>query len=257
MKQIFIYITAFLFTAAHAQTDGQEHHSKMKLDCKECHSCNNPTKANPCVKCCPELSSKLETVKHSLKEAPDILNISVLSRKYEPSVFKHKSHAEMAEMAGGCISCHHINPPGKIISCNECHNVERVDFSKVSLKAAYHQQCMGCHREWSHKTKCTVCHAKKGKQQAKGKAKIPGISEPVKYVYETEYEDGKIVTFTHKAHTESYNLNCVKCHQNETCARCHDVSKKAPKPEVETHENCIKCHEKDIDENCDKCHKTK
>ena len=84
------------------------------------------------------------------------------------------------------------------------------------------------------------------------KSILSKIETPKKVVYNVDYEDGPVVTFYHNDHTDLFNIKCESCHQNETCARCHDAQKKTADVEKEPHENCIACHEDAIEENCEK-----
>jgi hypothetical protein len=253
----------------HSQNAEKTHHAQLPIYCKECHTCNFPTYENPCLKILPNFTRKKGiTVHHAAKDAPEFLKIGILSNRYEPTIFTHKLHAEMASMSGGCIFCHHFNPPGRIAPCRDCHesSSERSDLSKPGLKGAYHRQCLNCHRGWSHKNECQVCHALKGdtshevKIDDKEKYKNvihPKISEPDKKVYQTDYDELPLVTFYHNTHITIYGYGCINCHENETCARCHDTMKITTTTEREPHEACIKCHENSIDNNCEKCHDTK
>ena len=261
LSLLIIFVFSFkLF----AQIENLKTHSQMNLDCKKCHICDTPTKANPCLVLCPR--NKIESVRHSPEEGPDniVLN-EIKSEKdlYQPVDFTHKLHAEMSLMAGGCSTCHHFNPPGKIVKCITCHNEERsrTDISVPDLKAAYHRQCMGCHKTWEEKTECESCHAlnttKKTKLASKqGMENVhPKITIPTKLVYETNSEEGKLVTYFHNDHTSLFGLECTDCHTQESCANCHNqkpnfVSSKANEDE---HARCSSCH--DTENNCSKCHK--
>jgi hypothetical protein len=233
------------------------HHSKADIYCKECHSCEKPTERDPCLICCPEFTRKGITTRHPVEMAPEIVTIDVISKLYEPSVFSHRKHADHADMSDGCILCHHYNPPGEVATCRDCHKSDRqrTNLRKPDLLAAYHRQCLGCHMTWRHENDCLSCHAKKGEgveQQAA--AAHEGVAAPVKEVYETDFEDGRIVTFYHDDHVKMYNLACSDCHMDQSCASCHDVTGKTAAPETEPHENCIDCHAEDVEEGCDKCH---
>ncbi len=241
------------------------HHSNADINCKECHSCDKPTAKNPCLLICPDFTGKGITLKHSADKTPETIKIDVLSEKYEAAVFPHRLHAEMADMAGGCVLCHHNNSPGQVSPCIECHkpSKQRTSLSKPDLKAAYHRLCLSCHIEWKHENDCTSCHALKGKKgMVTDKAKYigkkhPTIKKPTKKVYNTEYDEGKFVTFYHDDHVKKFNLNCVDCHQDEKCARCHDTAGTTLVQEREPHDNCIAYHEQDINNNCGKCHADK
>lgn len=269
MRSILHLLLTFviIINVASGQTESKKHHTQMPLDCQSCHICDSPTYERPCLKIFPEFTRKRGiTVYHSAEEAPEILKIDIISNYYEPTIFTHKLHAEMAGMSGGCVSCHHFNPPGRIAACRECHDpvVTGTDLTKPGLKGAYHRQCLNCHREWSHSNECAVCHALKGDPSAATKIadkasfkeiRHPAITEPAKLVFETEEEDqGPIVTFYHNDHAHRYGLKCVDCHQGESCSRCHDVIKKKPVSNREAHDNCINCHEDEVDNYCQRCH---
>ena len=251
------------------QVKDDVHHAQMALNCQQCHICPKPTYEKPCLKLMPEFTREGITIFNTAEDAPEIIKIDALRDQYEPSIFTHKLHAEMAFMSGGCVSCHHFNPPGRVLTCGECHEASllREDLSKPGLKGAYHQQCLNCHLEWSHTTNCTACHANRGSSEATAtiadkaefKEKVhPEISTPAKLVYTVDYDEGPIVTFYHNEHTDLFNLKCQNCHQNEACSRCHDTTGKATSGETkDIHENCIDCHVQAIDENCEKCHDSK
>jgi hypothetical protein len=207
---------------------------------------------------------------------PDVIVIDELEDRYSPVIFSHKLHAQMSEMTGGCLGCHHYNTLGPILSCNECHSIERKreDVRVPDLKAAYHQQCLDCHRQWSHQTECVSCHLEKREGKSLDITEItsellmkshPVVEEPAKIVYDTEYEKGKLVTFFHNDHAKLFGLECVSCHKNENCIGCHDLEKinkgengnydspiKIEVAEDERHKRCFDCHEKD---KCSYCHK--
>ena len=64
-----------------------------------------------------------------------------------------------------CLACHHNSPVTKTPPrCVSCHGSPFDDKNPLrpGLKAAYHQQCMGCHREMGiekpKSTECKDCH---------------------------------------------------------------------------------------------------
>lgn len=239
------------------------HHGKeLSEDCMICHVCKKgetPSSANPCLKQC----ARPFTPKNSSTQ--DIVIIDRLVDKYEPVVFAHSLHANMSSMSGGCTNCHHFTQNiDDIESCGSsgCHtdeNVVNLNMSKPSLKGAYHRQCMGCHREWSHDTECGFCHADLGGEDSKiaamDKTDIVGTlhpkieSEP-SYIYETYYKSGKIVTFHHTDHVELFGLKCTDCHKGDNCNRCHDTANNERRT-IEHVDTCCKCH---MEENCSYCH---
>jgi hypothetical protein len=130
----------------------------------------------------------------SSPETPPVLELNALKGLYEPVSFDHEAHAASAD---GCRSCHHRRF-GKLVSCGICHTeyVEREEFEHephqslmeclschqvanmaemrcsachktapdpdqlyvIGLKGAFHQQCMGCHRELELDVSCAACH---------------------------------------------------------------------------------------------------
>lgn len=246
-------------------------HKMMPLECKTCHDCDYPTKNQPCLKMCPR--ADLITVYHSANEGPVVVHMDEVKGDFGEVSFSHKIHAQMSEMAGGCETCHHYNTTGPVLKCRACHSDKRVrdDYRIPDLEAAYHRQCLNCHRQWTGSTDCQECHVKKGEdinkirkdKIAKFQAKShPKLIEPNKVVYETKYEQGKVVTFHHQEHTHLYNIACKTCHGNDNCINCHTAMnkelsksnlthKKTHKSFQEHHEPCLSCHDQN---NCGKCH---
>lgn len=236
--------------------------SGSHVSCGDCHTCSTPTAEAPCLRRCPRFSKTV--VSHSPEEGPSVVILDQLSDIYVPVIFPHKLHAQMAGMAEGCVVCHHHSPAGHIPPCRECHggpsNPQNLD--QPSLKGAYHRQCMSCHREWSHDTECTVCHARKTAEvklvEITDTTDImgllhPNIEEPDKRIYQTSYNGGTVVTFHHKEHIHLFGFKCVDCHQEEGCSRCHDIERETAltKSLEEHHEPCASCHDMN---RCGYCH---
>ena len=272
MKRLFQILVVMIFTAsALGQTAKvQRMSAQVSKECNECHTCDVPTKENPCLVPCPRF--KILPEYHLTEEGPGVVEIDVLSKQYGPVVFSHKAHAQMSEMSGGCYNCHHYNTAKPILNCKDCHSItrKREDISKPDLKGAYHQQCLNCHMQWNHKPDCNSCHQLKGVKSSSKEVKAlnvdhPKVTPPEKVVYETRSDKGKFVSFFHNDHTKRFGLKCVDCHKQEGCMRCHDVNKikkdntKKVKvdlklSEEQAHKPCFTCHSND---NCTKCHKDK
>jgi hypothetical protein len=187
---------------------------------------------------------------------PDRVMLNALESLYEPVPFDHRAHAGMAEMWGGCTTCHHRSPDPttrpaeaevihfkiqdavvQVPACKSCHEVSgsAEDIRMPNLKGAYHRQCLNCHREWMHGNACVICHKPKGKLAAQpapappptvddivGRMHPP-IPEPAEKTYKTRYTpvDGPNVLFRHKEHTAGFGLKCVNCHHDDNCSHCH------------------------------------
>lgn len=257
---------AFLFgqvVEANHPLDHSNAHPQMNDYCLTCHVCENPTEQEPCLVQCQRHGSEFKG-DHSVDEGPGIVIIDRLSELYEPVIFSHELHASMSEMSGGCTLCHHYSEDtGEIPCCCDCHleKTDIHDLSVPSLKGAYHRQCLGCHREWSHENACQFCH-----KEIESPVVLTEITDPTdivgsfhplieaqeSYIYETDYKKGKIVTFHHTDHVDVFGLNCTDCHRGDSCCRCHDAEQ--PKEEecnIEHVETCCKCH---TESNCSFCH---
>ncbi|HUV31554.1 MAG TPA: cytochrome c3 family protein [Acidobacteriota bacterium] len=236
------------------------------LDCLQCHTCERPTPSDMCLQPCPSLTMAQNVVPHSLSEAPDSMLLGDIADVFKPVHFNHKLHAEMAEMGGDCATCHHYSPAGEIPPCRDCHGGEGnpTNLRQPGLKGAYHRQCLSCHREWSHETRCVLCHLPEAGREMAAVADPtdiigiphPVITEPETKIYRTPYNEGPVVTFHHAEHIHLFGLNCANCHQKENCGFCHDLQKPATlaKSMEEVHAICNDCH---VNDACGKCHDTK
>jgi hypothetical protein len=243
------------------------HDAVVAPNCRDCHDCDRPTKAQPCLNACPRHKNNF-TGQHKKSEGPEVVVIDQLADLYEPVVFAHGLHAGMSEITGGCENCHHYSEPGGAIPpCRQCHDpsAQQVDLRKPSLKGAYHRQCINCHLDWSHENACGSCHQQKGQTKVaakpKGKpdatdllsVKHPKMEPTPYYTYKTTYAKGPVVTFHHGDHVEKFGLHCTDCHQGQSCGRCHDSLKKAgaARKPLDHVTSCIICHgERD----CSFCH---
>jgi Class III cytochrome C family len=263
MKRVILIIFVLSGSLVTAQKIQPAHINVDGLSCRTCHSCDIPTKENPCVRTCPR--DKMVSISRSPAESPNVIYIDRFdkgSKVYGPVTFTHRLHAEMSGLAGGCKMCHHYNPPGEVAGCSDCHEIsrKRADVSKPDLKGAYHRQCMECHRQWSGEVECISCHNQKDKTgnasvPPKTAAKVhPKIVEPVSVKFETPKGPGRTVNFSHTDHAKLFGIDCSKCHSNEGCIKCHatDKVKALSAAAVEHHLNCAKCH--DTKSDCSLCH---
>ncbi len=266
-KIIYLMLLGFLVSATFAQNKLSKSHSKTNLDCSVCHTCEVPTKLNPCLASCPREDVKVKTYK--VADAPKVFvinNVHGEKNIYSAVNFAHKAHASMSEMSGGCETCHHYNPPGKIVKCSTCHTADRkeVDINMPDLKSAYHRQCMSCHQTWEEESRCENCHTLNDKyKSAIAKTEIvkthKPIERPVTKVFKTsECKRGKVATFHHNDHINLFGLECVDCHQDESCESCHSQKSNFKKTvDVANHNRCESCHDTKSKNQCVKCHSNK
>jgi hypothetical protein len=193
---------------------------------------------------------------------PDVVVLKDLVAQYEPVPFDHRSHAAMAQMAGGCTTCHHRPPhpatepssqpalvenvvhtqddAATIPACKSCHRLseQAATIRMPSLKGAYHRQCLNCHREWAHENACGACHqplASPAPRHVVAAATAPSpddivgrmhppIPAPKEKLYVTRFTPavGGNVIFRHEQHTERFGVRCVGCHRDDSCSHCHD-----------------------------------
>jgi hypothetical protein len=127
------------------------------------------------------------------EDAPEEVEISILSDLYEPVYFDHAMHLDVADCSAchhhttgqppedeNCLKCHANSEETDSISCSECHTAKRFypedleqrngdiyHIDKPGLKGAYHLNCVGCHSENDAPTGCQDCHAltPKGEQR--------------------------------------------------------------------------------------------
>lgn len=256
---------------ARTSTPGRPQASNAQTgnDCASCHVCPKPTPASRCLRPC--------TRDRSITPAdpdlgPDIVFLGELADRFLPVPFDHAGHARMAQMTQGCDVCHHHTPEGEAHpSCKTCHEIspEREDIRKPGLRGAYHRQCLSCHRDWSHETRCDACHLPRTgfdpdqpitvtKDDLIGRMHPP-IPEPDEVMYESESSvgPGDRVIFRHKDHIHRFGLNCVDCHREDNCLRCHEDRSGLPprvKPVQDHHQPCAACHNVEDIDRCNQCH---
>ncbi len=124
-------------------------------------------------------------------DIPDKVVIKELSNKFEAVEMDHGKHVTSlmngmkdshlanyfhSEPGTMCQGCHHNSPASKSPpNCINCHakvhgvSADATEPSRPGLQAAFHGQCMSCHKEMGVKpvaTACTECHQKKPQQAA-------------------------------------------------------------------------------------------
>lgn len=84
---------------------------------------------------------------------------------YGPVRFMHLKHAALVN---DCFECHHKRPVSKdaleTTRCSACHQQSFSEKAqgRIGLKAAYHQQCMECHKtRGKGPVGCNECHTKR------------------------------------------------------------------------------------------------
>jgi len=190
---------------------------------------------------------------------PDVVLIDELANLYGPVVFDHGGHVSMCEFGGRCDNCHHGSTAGREISaCRTCHGRDDTEIrEQPSLKGAYHRQCLGCHRAWSHENACGFCHVEAAAGVDRSRREVDRLvfasSAHLRllptFTYRTTRPGAPVVTFHHADHSELFGLSCIDCHDGASCDECHGP---APDPPVASREDlCFKCH---AGHRCIACH---
>ena len=124
----------------------------------------------------------------AMDDFPDEVELDVLADLYEPVIFDHALHIEVAEdcstchhhttgtapVSSYCLKCHQGEDEMDVVACRDCHRNPAdsgqsdsgmaTEFvfhdDQPNLKAAYHLNCLGCHREVGGPVGCEDCHAK-------------------------------------------------------------------------------------------------
>lgn len=122
-------------------------------------------------------------------DLPATLTLDSLSQFYDGVEFDHAMHLDVTS---DCAVCHHhttgaavqdsqcakCHPGGELqakVACRDCHvkepfaasylqakkgDSQRYHTDQLGLKGAYHQSCLGCHRQMDGPTGCVDCHAR-------------------------------------------------------------------------------------------------
>jgi hypothetical protein len=121
-------------------------------------------------------------------DAPDEAEINELLNLYDKVTFNHKMHTDMLSdncalchhhttgkvlEKSSCVKCHKNSSEATTVSCKDCHPKNRFEAQylkevsadltkyhtdKPGLKAAYHLNCMGCHKTMGGPAGCQDCH---------------------------------------------------------------------------------------------------
>ena len=158
--------------------------------CVNCHMVP-PSKVNDKMQRAEEKIEAAQTLEnreaaaitYNVEDIPQTVTIDTLMNQYEAVKMPHRQIFQAMlnkidsnklanyfhyENGTVCQGCHHNSPatktPPKCVSCHGSPFNEKDPF-KPGLKAAYHRQCMECHKAMGINkpvaTDCTACHAKK------------------------------------------------------------------------------------------------
>jgi len=136
----------------------------------------------------------------STKDIPNsyfVLNSPIINKvedHYGPVRFMHSKHAAQVK---DCALCHHYRPldanAQETTRCSACHQdaFRKDNPERIGLKAAYHQQCLDCHKEMNQgPVDCIGCHTKN----------VPDHTE--------------LVQLSGKPEPTDVTQECLRCHQD-------------------------------------------
>jgi hypothetical protein len=119
-------------------------------------------------------------------DPPDSVNLDTLQQLYEPVVFDHAMHLDIASCSvchhhttgeepvdPSCLRCHSHPEPAAEVACSSCHlqnwqqaqdsgdgsGNDRYHIDIPHLQGALHLRCLGCHEKDGGPTGCQDCHA--------------------------------------------------------------------------------------------------
>lgn len=209
-------------------------------------------------------------------------------------IFNHQKHVEAIKKEGKkewetCSICHRIEKSkiikeGKIIE-TEGFTFEfpkkKVKLEKEALKKAYHDECIGCHKERLKEKKksgpitCGDCHIKEY-ELVKIKYPVVEFDPKLHYDHETKLKERigkKDCSICHHTYDLKEKKLIYKKETEESCYFCHDFNTKkltdAQKKAFEKgldkqkafHKLCINCHITELSKlkkagpvECIKCH---
>ena len=155
------------------------------------------------------LASMLAFYAHfaSASKASEIIILDNLGAIYEPVLFDHAMHMDIASCATchhhttgtdtpaedkRCFKCHKESCTSCTVACTGCHAGNPGSGGKIKesqatnlfhtdstgLKRAYHLKCLGCHKEMEAANGCEDCHAKKD-----SRPKVSQINDQLKTNY--------------------------------------------------------------------------
>ncbi|MBF0529926.1 MAG: cytochrome C [Deltaproteobacteria bacterium] len=163
--------------------------------CRKCHMAAGPVQPEGAPPLTPQaeltfVSEQLGSRKFiddtiNINDLPEKILIRVMEDQYHPADFPHRKIVQTlldnmkdSKLAGFfhsnpetmCQGCHHHSPASKTPPrCWNCHSqpIAEKGHARPGMKAAYHLQCMGCHKEMKLEkpmsTVCNSCHEEKKK----------------------------------------------------------------------------------------------
>lgn len=98
-------------------------------------------------------------------KGPETVTIDVNHSGKSVQKFPHRAHQDRVASKDGCKTCHHKTEAGaQPEKCSKCHtdpSEKDPATGAIGYKKAFHDRCVGCHKEQTEKPdlkKCKTCH---------------------------------------------------------------------------------------------------
>lgn len=144
--------------------------------------------ATSCVALLSGLQSQPSIAAMTASDAPDTVKIASIAEFYKPVAFNHAMHTDITSndctichhhttghmpKEKPCLNCHDGKKEASSVACKDCHlakpfdaaemqakqkDINRYHIDKPGLKAAYHLNCLGCHKTSGGPVGCQDCH---------------------------------------------------------------------------------------------------
>ncbi|MBW2525262.1 MAG: hypothetical protein JRI23_13845 [Deltaproteobacteria bacterium] len=192
----------------------------------------------------------------------------------------HHRHNQAEEEQ--CATCHHterdpatgelVHESGAEDSCRSCHDADE-EQGRSTLRAAVHQDCVGCHAERVGKgneagpVMCVGCHdsGALAKIERVDDPPMPDVGQPTSTWIHAAGAKSNLVPFDHAAHQPRAD-SCSGCHHRQlnACSDCHTVTGAPEGMDVTLEDafhsgsvsySCVGCHQRTAHTaNCAGCH---
>ncbi len=168
---------------------------------------------------------------------------------YEPVRFMHAQHAAM--LGGDCVTCHHYRPAAEGASettaCSACHRrgYDHEHPMRVGLKAAYHQQCIGCHEKMqAGPVGCEDCHRKKVPDHTKlvELPEKPSALEVTAECLRCHGDVGSDMLSTAHWLWRGPSRHTVEHESSIACGKCSEAINNYCLSPISNHARCTACH---------------
>ena len=207
-------------------------------DCGDCHTCSVPTARVPCLKACPRTTMVHQTSKHAARRG---------------------GRFAAARRSGRALPAGALQPQGARADGRDGQRLR--DLPSLQPARRRSRPARSATRSWPSRGTCAsptsrapttgsvspatssgatrpsarVCHDPRpgasDDERAAGSDRHRRLvashrsPRPPSASTARPTQQGPVVTFQHKEHTDLFGFQCIDCHRQESCADCHDWQK--------------------------------